>query len=110
MQEMLGRGATDVPLAGAPLGVFRAFVNDARTGNNRPKLGEILLALGNIRAHQVEAVLEEQGKRIVPCPSCRASMNITNQRVGHKVRCAECSALLEVIRGSDGRPDLEMPQ
>ncbi|MBI2922756.1 MAG: protein kinase [Planctomycetes bacterium] len=109
MQEMLGRGATEAPLAGPPLGVFRAFLNEARSGNNRPKIGEILVALGNIRAHQVDAVLEEQGKRIVPCPFCRASMNITNLRIGHKVRCAECSALLEVIRGADGRPDLEMP-
>ncbi|KAF0244443.1 MAG: serine/threonine protein kinase [Planctomycetota bacterium] len=111
MQLLLEAGPEqeEIALVGQPLVVFRRFFAQKQSGQNRPRLGEILLALGHLRQHQVEAVLDEQGKKVRSCGGCQASLNITKFRPGQKIRCAQCGAVLEVVQLESGDIDVQLP-
>ena len=108
LQEGLARNGP-APLDGPALQEHRRAVAAGQTGSARPKIGELLVALRHLRTHQVEAVLEDQNKKIVSCGRCKAVLNIARLRVGQKVRCAQCSQLLDVVQGQDGQLDVEVP-
>lgn len=55
-----------------------------------PRLGEILVARGALKRHQVAAVLKAQGKRVVSCPGCSTSYNAVSVRPGSKLQCPRC--------------------
>ena len=67
------------------------------------RLGEILVARGKLRPHQVLAVLKSQGKAIVACPSCKARLNVSGFRSGTPVSCPRCKKIF-VPGGSSEHP------
>gem|GEM_PF-1876557 len=63
-----------------------------RVGKHRSRLGEILVEKGLLRPHQVRAILDAQGKRIIHCSGCNARFNVAQFRAGARLVCAKCGA------------------
>lgn len=62
------------------------------------RLGEVLVALGRLAADQVVDVLNEQGKRILQCPSCDYHYSVHNYPGQKDHRCKQCGdALVEPL-------------
>jgi serine/threonine-protein kinase len=97
-----------VELKGESLVTYRRYWAQKRSHDKRPKIGEILRDLGAMRTHQVDAVLTDQGKRMVACGSCGAGLDVAPFKPGQRIRCAGCHAVLEVIE-KDGRWELTPP-
>jgi predicted RNA-binding Zn-ribbon protein involved in translation (DUF1610 family) len=70
-------------------------------GKHRARIGEILVGRGELQAHQVRAILDAQGKRIVHCSSCAARFNVAHFRAGASVQCPKCGA--ETVMGESRR-------
>lgn len=49
-------------------------------GKPRSRLGEVLVEHGRLHPHQVRAMLEAQGKKIVHCSGCNARFNVAHFR------------------------------
>lgn len=63
-----------------------------RLQRRRPaRIGELLLASGALKAHQIHAVLKAQGKQVVQCPSCSTSYNALHVKEGLSVQCPRCN-------------------
>ncbi|MCY3020439.1 MAG: protein kinase, partial [Planctomycetota bacterium] len=56
------------------------------------RLGEILVARGALRPHQVHAVLRDQGKAIVACPNCNTRLNVSGVAPGATASCPRCKS------------------
>jgi len=65
-------------------------------GSNQ-RLGEILVARGALRPHQVHSVLSAQGKSVVQCPNCKASMNVRGLAAGVSVNCPKCRSIFQPV-------------
>ncbi len=61
-------------------------------GKHRSRIGEILVGRGELQPHQVRAILDAQGKRIVHCSGCSARFNVAHFRGGARVKCPKCGA------------------
>ncbi|KAF0244457.1 MAG: serine/threonine protein kinase [Planctomycetota bacterium] len=107
IQKLLQAPQETVPLFGQALVTYRGFLKQVLAGGNHPKIGDVLVAMGYMRNHQVEAVLEEQNKRIVRCKSCEASLNISRFEPGQKIKCGQCNAVLEVVK-PEGSEELDV--
>ncbi|MCE9583946.1 MAG: serine/threonine protein kinase [Planctomycetes bacterium] len=101
--------AEEVTLGEAALVAYRRFFAQKKSHADRPKIGEALMALGHLRAHQVDAVLEEQGKVIATCGGCEAALNISSFEPGQRVRCAQCGSVLTVVKLESGAVDVVLP-
>ncbi len=99
----------DTPLKDAALEAYKGFHANRQLGGNRPKIGEVLAAMGAMKPHQVSAVMEEQSKVIETCGGCDASLNISGFAPGQKIRCAQCGSVLTVAKTEGGRLELQMP-
>ncbi|MEK7466563.1 MAG: protein kinase [Planctomycetota bacterium] len=99
----------EITLTAQALVAYRRFFAQKKSHADRPKLGEALTALGHLRTHQVDAVVEEQSKVIVSCGECQASLNITNFEPGQKLRCAQCGSVLTVEKNENGAMFLQLP-
>lgn len=107
IQKLLQAPQETVPLFGQALVTYRGFLKQVLAGGTHPRIGDVLVAMGYMRNHQVEAVLEEQNKRIVRCKSCEASLNISRFEPGQKIKCGQCNAVLEVVK-TEGSEDLDV--
>lgn len=76
-------------------------------GSNQ-RLGEILVARGALRPHQVHSVLSSQGKSVVQCPNCKASMNVRGLAPGVSVNCPKCRSIFQPV-ALQTDPSLPMP-
>jgi hypothetical protein len=82
-------------------------------GKPRARIGEILVGRGRLQAHQVRAILEAQGKKIVECPGCGGRFNVAQYRPGSAVKCPRCGAetvLGDAPRQADDQSPLEASQ
>jgi len=68
-------------------------------GKHRARIGEILVGRGELQPHQVRAVLDAQGKKIVHCSGCSARFNVAHFRPGAQVSCPKCGAVTAVGEG-----------
>ncbi|MCE9583992.1 MAG: protein kinase [Planctomycetes bacterium] len=110
IQKLLQAPQETVPLFGQALVTYRGFLKQVLAGGAHPKVGDVLVAMGYMRNHQVEAVLEEQNKRIVRCKSCEASLNISRFEPGQKIKCGQCNAVLEIVKPEGGEElDVALP-
>ncbi|MEK7469839.1 MAG: protein kinase [Planctomycetota bacterium] len=107
IQKLLQAPQETVPLFGQALVTYRGFLKQVLAGGTHPRIGDVLVAMGYMRNHQVEAVLEEQNKRIVRCKSCEASLNISRFEPGQKIKCGQCNAVLEVVK-PEGSEELDV--
>lgn len=107
IQKLLQAPQETVPLFGQALVTYRGFLKQVLAGGAHPKIGDVLVAMGYMRNHQVEAVLEEQNKRIVRCKSCEASLNISRFEPGQKIKCGQCNAVLEIVK-PEGSEELDV--
>ncbi len=110
VQRFLKSPMDSVPLFGQALIAYRDFVKLARDGGPVPKIGEILLAMGYLKEHQVQVIIEEQNKKIVQCKQCGAGLNIGKYGEGQKLRCGQCSSVLILQRNQFGEIDAILPQ
>ena len=67
--------------------------NEIKACGGHQRLGEILVARGKLRPHQVHAVLQAQGKAIVACPGCKTRLNVSGFRAGAAVSCPRCKKI-----------------
>ncbi|NUN48501.1 MAG: serine/threonine protein kinase [Candidatus Brocadiae bacterium] len=107
VQKLLQAPQETVPLFGQALIAYRSFLKQVLAGGPHPRIGDVLVQMGYMRGHQVEAVVEEQNKRIVRCKSCEASLNISKFEEGQKIKCGQCSAVLSIVR-LEGSEDLDV--
>lgn len=107
IQKLLQAPQETVPLFGQALVTYRGFLKQVLAGGAHPKIGDVLVQMGYMRNHQVEAVLEEQNKRIVRCKSCEASLNISRFEPGQKIKCGQCNAVLEIVK-PEGSEELDV--
>ncbi|MBI2922759.1 MAG: serine/threonine protein kinase [Planctomycetes bacterium] len=107
IQKLLQAPQETVPLFGQALVAYRNFLKQVLAGGPHPRIGDVLCSMGYMRPHQVEAILEEQNKRIVRCKSCEASLNISRFQIGQKIKCGQCSAVLEIVK-PEGAEDLDV--
>ncbi len=110
VQRFLKSPMDSVPLFGQALIAYRDFLKSAREGGPVPKIGEILVAMGYIKEHQVQVILGEQSKKIIQCKSCGAGLNIGTYGEGQKLRCGQCSSVLILQRNQFGELDAVLPQ
>lgn len=96
IQRYLKETQQTVPLFGQALLTYREFLKTLQQGGEMPKIGKILQAMGYLKPHQIDVILQEQSKRLVDCDSCGASLNITKFTPGQKIKCGQCSAVLEL--------------
>jgi Protein kinase domain len=68
-------------------------------GKHRARIGEVLVGRGELQPHQVRAVLEAQGKKIMHCSGCSARFNVAHFRPGAQVSCPKCGAVTVVGEG-----------
>lgn len=54
------------------------------------RIGQVLLTRGKIKAHQIRAILQAQGKQMVCCPNCNARYNMVKVSAGTRVTCPRC--------------------
>ncbi|MCR4316361.1 MAG: serine/threonine protein kinase [Planctomycetes bacterium] len=62
-----------------------------------PRIGEIMVSKGYLTVADVRKVLEEQNKRIVNCPMCKASFNVREYQPGDSINCRNCNASITVL-------------
>lgn len=62
-------------------------------GQRPMRLGEILITRGQLKPHQVKAVLAAQGKAIVVCTGCGARYNAKNVHEGTAITCPRCQVV-----------------
>jgi serine/threonine protein kinase len=63
-------------------------------GQNQQRIGEILVARGALRPHQVTAILQNQGAtEVVSCPACHTALNIAGLEPTAQVRCPSCNTV-----------------
>ena len=63
-------------------------------GQNQQRIGEILVARGALRPHQVTAILQNQGAtEVVSCPACHTALNIAGLQATAQVRCPNCNTV-----------------
>ncbi len=65
-------------------------------GKHRARIGEVLVGRGELQPHQVRAILDAQGKKIVHCSGCSARFNVAHFRPGAQVNCPKCGAVTAV--------------
>ncbi|HYG75510.1 MAG TPA: protein kinase [Planctomycetota bacterium] len=65
------------------------------------RVGEILVARGALRPHQVHAVLKQQGKAVIACPGCTARLNVSGVSPGSTVRCPRCKTVIRPPSAED---------
>ena len=75
--------------------------NQIKACGSNQRLGEILVARGALRPHQVHAVLKEQGKAILACPGCNAKLNVSGVSPGSSVSCPRCKTVFTPPSGSE---------
>lgn len=75
--------------------------NQIKACGSAQRLGEILVARGALRPHQVHAVLKEQGKAIIACPGCSAKLNVSGVSPGSSVSCPRCKAVFRPPSAGD---------
>lgn len=77
--------------------------SEMRIRGEKPRLGAILVNKGLMKAHQVQSILSDQGKRVATCPACNASFNV---RIGadHYV-CKRCGATIPLGTAPEGSAD-----
>lgn len=110
VQRFLKSPMDSVPLFGQALIAYRQFLKSTREGGPVPKIGEILVAMGYLKEHQVQVILGEQNKKIVQCLSCGAGLNIGNYGEGQKLRCGQCSSVLMLKRDQFGELGAVLPE
>ncbi|GEM_PF-1708283 len=110
VQRFLKSPMDSVPLFGQALIAYRDFLKLARDGGPVPKIGDILVAMGYLKEHQVQVILGEQNKKIIQCKSCGAGLNIGSYGEGQKLRCGQCSSILVLQRNQFGELDAVLPQ
>jgi len=71
-----------------------------RACGSHQRLGEILVARGGLRPHQVHAVLREQGKAVVMCPQCHTRANVLGLTPGAYVNCPRCKSVFQTPSAS----------
>ncbi|MCK6473862.1 MAG: protein kinase [Planctomycetes bacterium] len=54
------------------------------------RIGQVLLTRGKIKAHQIRAILQAQGKQMVCCPNCNARYNMVKVSAGTRITCPRC--------------------
>jgi serine/threonine protein kinase len=65
------------------------------------RIGEILVARGALRPHQVHSVLKDQGKAILSCPGCQAKLNVSGVAPGSSVSCPRCKTVFTPPSGTE---------
>lgn len=84
-----------------------AFQKEQKTINQRaPRIGEILVARGAMKPHQIRAVLQVQGKQIVMCPACGTRYNALNLQASSRLKCPRCQVVFAPM-SSATRPEEE---
>jgi serine/threonine-protein kinase len=106
IQKALMKTESPAALEGHRLVAFRELRRVAEVEKRIPKIGEILVAVGYLKPHQVDVVLREQNKRIIECLACGASLNIGSFSPGQKVRCGQCESILLVVKNDSGQTQL----
>ena len=62
-------------------------------GERHARIGEILHAAGQLKKHQVRAILQAQRKKIAVCSGCGKRFNVAGYEYGAKLRCADCGTV-----------------
>ncbi len=111
IQRYLREQSENVPLFGQALVIYREYAKNIQEGGAEPPMvGEIMVKMGFLKIHQVEAVLEEQNKKIVECENCEASLNVTNFSPGQKVKCGQCQTVLLIMANETGELEAVIPR
>ncbi|MBI5366981.1 MAG: protein kinase [Planctomycetes bacterium] len=112
IQRYLKNSQETVPLFGQALVTYRQFLKNLKDAGTtgQPRIGEVLIAMGYLKAHQVERIVEEQSKKLVDCDNCGASLNISKFKVGQKIKCGQCATILALVHDEAGNVEARMPQ
>jgi len=110
IQRYLKEPQENVPLFGQALATYRGHAQQVTDGAEPAKIGELMVAMGFLKEHQVKAVIEEQNKKIVECENCEASLNVTNFLPGQKVKCGQCQSVLMIQQTAMGDLEAVVPR
>ncbi|MBI3268538.1 MAG: protein kinase [Planctomycetes bacterium] len=110
IQRYLKNSQDTVPLFGQALVTYRQYLKSMGTSTTLPKVGEVLQSMGYLKPHQVEVILQEQGKKLVDCDNCGASLNISKFKAGQKIKCGQCSSVLELLKDEAGNVEARLLQ